>query len=74
VRLPRSPLPAIVEFRNALGWRCHRLARKGLFALTIAIHAIGVVAMAIAGFGIRTRLETRKLGSWHLIPIVIVSV
>jgi hypothetical protein len=45
-----------------------------LIALTIAIHAMGVVAMAIAGLGIRARLETRKLGSWHLIPIVIVIV
>jgi uncharacterized membrane protein len=27
--------------------------------------------MAFAGFGIRARLETRKLGSWHLMPIVI---
>ena len=27
--------------------------------------------MAFAGFGIRARLETRKLGLRHLIPIVI---
>jgi hypothetical protein len=42
-----------------------------LIALTIAIHAMGVVAMAIGELGIRARLKTRKLGSWHLIPIVI---
>ena len=42
-----------------------------LIALTIAIHATGAVVMAFAGFGIRARLETRKLGSWHLMPIVI---
>ena len=45
--------------------------RLSLIALTIAIHATGVVAMALLGFGIRARLETRKLGLRHLIPIVI---
>ena len=42
-----------------------------LIALTIAIHAAGVVVMALVGFGIRARLETRKLGLRHVIPIVI---
>jgi hypothetical protein len=42
-----------------------------LIALTIAIHAMGVVMLALVGFGIRARLETRKLGLRHLIPIVI---
>ena len=38
-----------------------------LIALTIAIHAMGVVTMAIAGLGIRVRLETRNLGLRHVI-------
>jgi hypothetical protein len=42
-----------------------------LIALTIAIHAMGVVMMALAGFRIRARLETRKLHLRHVIPIVI---
>ena len=42
-----------------------------LIALTIAIHAAGVVMMAFAGFGLRARMDTRKLGLRHLIPIVI---
>jgi hypothetical protein len=42
-----------------------------LIALTIAIHAMGVVLMALVAFGIRERLETRKLGLRHLIPITI---
>jgi hypothetical protein len=42
-----------------------------LIALTIAIHAMGVVMMALAGFRIRARLETRKLYLRHVIPIVI---
>ena len=42
-----------------------------LIALTIAIHATGVVVMSFVGFGIRARLETRKLGLRHVIPIVI---
>ena len=41
-----------------------------LIALTIAIHAMGVVMMAIAGLGIRVRLETRNLGLRHVILIV----
>ena len=40
-----------------------------LIALTIAIHTMGVVMMAIAGLAIRVRLETRNLGFWHVIPI-----
>ena len=42
-----------------------------LIALTIAIHAMGVVMMAIAGLGIRVRLETRNLGFRRVILIVI---
>ena len=42
-----------------------------LIALTIAIHATGVVVMAFVGFGVRERMETWKLGLRHLIPIVI---
>ena len=41
-----------------------------LIALTIAIHAMGVVMMAIAGLGIRVRLEPRNLGLRHVILIV----
>jgi hypothetical protein len=42
-----------------------------LIALTIAIHTMGVVMMAVAGLRIRARLETRDLGFWHAILIVI---
>jgi hypothetical protein len=42
-----------------------------LIALTIAIHVTGVVMMALVVLGIRPRLETRKLGLRHVIPIVI---
>jgi hypothetical protein len=42
-----------------------------LIALTIAIHAMGVVMMAFVGLRIRARLETRKLGLRHVIPMVI---
>ena len=42
-----------------------------LIALTIAIHTMGVVMMALVGLRIRARLETRNLGFWHAILIVI---
>lgn len=42
-----------------------------LIASTIAIHAMGVVMMAIVGLGIRVRLETWNLGFRHVILIVI---
>ena len=42
-----------------------------LIALTIAIHAMGVVMMALVGFRIRARLEARKLRLRYVIPIVI---
>jgi hypothetical protein len=42
-----------------------------LIAMTIAIHATGVVMMALVGFGIRARLETRNLGFRHVILIMI---
>jgi hypothetical protein len=41
-----------------------------LIALTIAIHAMGVVVLAIAGLGIRLRLEIRNLGFRQVILIV----
>jgi hypothetical protein len=45
-----------------------------LIALTIAIHAMGVVMLAVVGLGFRARLETRKLGLRQVIPMVIGSV
>jgi len=42
-----------------------------LIALTIAIHAMGVVLMALSGVQIRLRLETRRFGLPHAVPIVI---
>jgi len=42
-----------------------------LIALTIAIHTMGVVMMAIAGLAIRVRLETRNLGFRQVILIAI---
>jgi hypothetical protein len=42
-----------------------------LIALTIAMHAIGVVMMALGGFRIKAQLETRKLRLRHVITIVI---
>jgi hypothetical protein len=41
-----------------------------LIALTIAIHAMGVVMMAVVGFGISLWLETQNLGIRHVILIV----
>ena len=45
-----------------------------LIALTIAIHAMGVVMMAIAGLAIRAWLGARNLGFRHVILIVIAGV
>ena len=42
-----------------------------LTVVTIAIHAAGVVMMALVGLKIRVRLETRRLGLRRVIPIVI---
>lgn len=42
-----------------------------LILLTIAIHAIGVVVMAIVGLRIRVRIASRRLGLRYVIPIVI---
>ena len=42
-----------------------------LIALTVAIHAMGVVVMALLGIRIRAELEARNLGLQHVIPIVI---
>jgi hypothetical protein len=48
-------------------WACG----LSLIALTIAIHAMGVVLLALLVLQIRPRLETRKLGLRHVVPIVI---
>jgi hypothetical protein len=45
-----------------------------LIALTIAIHTMGVVMMAVAGLRIRLLLETRNLGFRYVIRIVIAGV
>jgi hypothetical protein len=42
-----------------------------LIALTVAIHALGVVVMALVEIRIRGGLENRRLGSRFLIPIVV---
>ena len=42
-----------------------------LIALTVAIHTIGIVMLALVGFKIRSRLETRKLPLRHVIPTVV---
>jgi hypothetical protein len=44
-----------------------------LTVVTIAIHAAGVVMMALVGLRIRVRLETRKLGLRHVIVIGVVG-
>ena len=42
-----------------------------LIALTVVIHAIGVVLLALLAVQIRPRLETWKFGLRHVVPIVI---
>jgi hypothetical protein len=42
-----------------------------LIALTVAIHTMGVVLMALAGIRIRAELEAWNLSFQHVIPIVI---
>ena len=42
-----------------------------LIALTIAIHATGVVVLALVSFRIRVRIANRRLGPRYVIPIVI---
>jgi hypothetical protein len=42
-----------------------------LIALTIALHAVGVVTMALVGLRFRVGLENHHLGSSYAIPIVI---
>jgi len=42
-----------------------------LIAVTIAIHAAGVVMMALVMVRVRLRLEQRRLGLWRVAPIVI---
>ena len=42
-----------------------------LIALTVAIHALGVVMMALVMEKIRVRLDNRSLGLQYVIPIVI---
>jgi len=42
-----------------------------LIVLTIAIHVMGVVLIALAGMKVRARLAARSLGLWHAIPVVV---
>jgi hypothetical protein len=42
-----------------------------LIALTIAIHATGVVVLALVGLRIQVRIANRRLGLRYVIPIVI---
>jgi hypothetical protein len=42
-----------------------------LIALTMAIHATAVVMMAFVGVRVRARLESRGLGSWKLVAVLI---
>jgi hypothetical protein len=42
-----------------------------LIVLTIAIHVMGVVLIALAGMKVRARLAARSLGLWNAIPIVV---
>jgi hypothetical protein len=42
-----------------------------LIVLTIAIHAVGMVTLALVGVRFRVRLEARRLGLWHTIPILV---
>jgi len=42
-----------------------------LITLTIAIHATGVVVLALVSFRIRVRIANRRLGPRYVIPIVI---
>ncbi len=42
-----------------------------LIVLTVAIHAIGVVVLALVSLRIRARLGDRRLGLRYVIPIVI---
>jgi hypothetical protein len=53
-------------------WRVGSLAwGLSLIGLTMAIHAMSVVTMALVGVRIRVRLETRRLGLWHAVSILI---
>lgn len=52
---------------QSVNWACG----LSLIALTIAIHTMGVVMMAVAGVRIRARLETQNLGFWQAVLIVI---
>jgi hypothetical protein len=42
-----------------------------LIVLTIAVHVMGVVLIALAGIKVRARMAARSLGLWHAIPIVV---
>jgi hypothetical protein len=42
-----------------------------LIVLTVAIHAVGMVTLALVGVRFRVRLEARRLGLWHAIPILV---
>jgi hypothetical protein len=56
-----------MEIWDHPGW----LWGLSLIALTMAIHATGVVMLAFVGVRIRVPLETRGLKVWNLIPILI---
>ena len=45
-----------------------------LIVVTITIHASGVVSMALAGIGLRLRLEQTHRGTLYVVPTVIVVV
>ena len=42
-----------------------------LIVVTVAVHAIGVVVLALVSLRIRARLANRRLGLRYVIPIVI---
>ena len=42
-----------------------------LIVLTVTIHVVGVVAMALAGIRLRSRVQVRHLGLLYVMPIVI---
>jgi hypothetical protein len=42
-----------------------------LIVLTIAIHAVGMVTLALVGVRFRVRLEARRHRLWHAIPILV---
>ena len=45
-----------------------------LIALTIAVHATGVVMLALLDTRVRLRIANRRLRLWHVIPMIMVLV